>query len=62
MTKEKLKEKAEQMYRKKNSSCDEYACLVPNCYNAKEKKKTCIECLMRRILEKEGNKWKNISL
>lgn len=56
MTKEKLKEKAEQMYRKKNYSCDEYACLVPNCYNAKEKKKTCVECLMRRILEKKGNK------
>lgn len=56
MNKEKLKEKAEKMYRSKNYSCENYMCLVPNCFNAKEKKKTCVECLMKRILEKEGKK------
>jgi len=56
MNKDKLKQKAEEMYRKKNYSCENYACFVDQCYSAKEKKKTCIECLMKRLLEKEGKK------
>lgn len=64
MKEETFRQKAEKMYRKKNYSCAMYMCVVATtCYSAKERKKICVDCLTKRLMEeeKERNKWKNIS-